>query len=540
MSKRSLLAASIAMSFFIGGCANNPELRNSEKMTMDNVDKKVEERAKEMEQTWATNDPAVVYFDREKEVFVTRSQVLPTSISNKKIYGMTVAKGTTLQDIAAHLYPYKVNLMFGTSESQGEEDIANLPFSIKNYTGTVGGLLSMIEGLHNISFNYIGENTIKAEKQSVYIASMPSNEEVLESVKSGITSIGAESPTTDLLTGSLIYKATNYEQRTVVDYLDRFYENYAGIKMQVTVLTVSLDETLEDGFNWGELDVVLGSVEAAYSGGPINNWLQQLTNQAANSLSGTNSTTGETGTSGGTTGTTSSSGSSSDSDSSFPELGYDSRYSGSSIDDIKSYGWFKPEGLDLGMSNKNISVNVIMDWLNQYGSTRAEQSAFLETITGKETEISSQKAIPYIESESTTLQGQLSPVATQNTETAEKTTGIKVVFTPFYDSSSQEVMVDLDILLKNLVGYTELTSANGNEIKRPDIQTQKFPTTVRMKVGETKLLGGVIYDTVIESRTNPNVFSFEGSEYIEKNMSKSAMFVLLRPTVQLFRQTGKE
>lgn len=536
MSKRSLLASSLAITLFISGCANNPDLRNSEKLTMDNVDKKVEERAKEMEQTWATNDPAVIYFDREKEVFVKRSQVIPASLANKKIYGMSVAKGTTLQDLSAHLYPYKINLMFGFSEDEGDQEIANLPFSIKHYTGSVGGLLSMIEGLHNISFNYIGENTIKAEKKSLYLASMPSNEEVLESVKAGVESIGAEETTTDLLTGSLIYKATNYEQNTVVDYLNRFYENYAGIKMQVTVLTVSLDETLEDGFNWGELDVVLGSVEAAYAGGPINNWLQQLTNQAANSLNGDSSNTS-------TSGTNSSSGdtkSSGNSDSSFPELGYDSRHSGSSIDDIKSYGWFKPEGLDLGMSNKNISVNVIMDWLNQYGSTRAEQSAFLETITGKETEISSQKAIPYIESESTTLQGQLSPVATQNTETSEKTTGIKVAFTPFYDSSAEEVMIDLDIVLENLVGYTELTSANGNEIKRPDIQTQKFPTTVRMKVGETKLLGGVIYDTVIESRTNPNMFSFEGSEHIEKKMSKSAMFVLLRPTVQLFRQTGKE
>lgn len=530
MGKRSLLAMSIAMTLLVGGCANNPELRNSEKLTMDNVDKQVEERAQEMEETWATNDPAVIYFDRENDVFVKRSQVVPKEIADKKIYGMSVTKGTTLQDMAAHLYPYKINLMFGNDEE--DQKIANLPFTIKHYSGTVGGLLSMIEGLHNISFNYIGDGTIKAERKSVYLASMPSNEEVLESVAAGVQSIGAEEPKTDLLTGSLIYKATNHEQKTIVNYLDRFYENYAGIKMQVTVLTVSLDETLEDGFNWGELDVVLGSVESAYAGGPIANWLQQLTNQSTNgtnSNSNSNSNTGN-----------SSSSSDSDSDGNFPELGYDSRYSGSSVDDIKSYGWLKPEGLDLGLSNKNVSVNVIMDWLNQYGSTRAEQSAFLETITGKKTEISSQKAIPYIESESTTLQGQLSPVATQNTETSEKTTGIKVGFTPFYDSSAQEVMIDLDIVLENLVGYTELTSATGNEIKRPDIQTQKFPTTVRMKVGETKLLGGVIYDTIIESRTNPNMFSFEGSEHIEKQMSKSAMFVLLRPTVQLFRQTGKE
>ena len=60
MGKRSLLAMSIAMTLLVGGCANNPELRNSEKLTMDNVDKQVEERAQEMEETWATNDPAVI------------------------------------------------------------------------------------------------------------------------------------------------------------------------------------------------------------------------------------------------------------------------------------------------------------------------------------------------------------------------------------------------------------------------------------------------------------------------------------------------
>jgi len=533
----------------LSGCANNPGVKNSEKLTMENIESTVAERAAELDDTWSKTDPAISYFDREQSLYIERANVIPERLLSKKVRGLTIRPGGTLGRLQGVFYPYKLNVLFsgasqaapveskpGDAPTQATGDLEKLPFSIRNYNGTIGELLMMIERLHNISFEYIGGNSIKVAKTSTFIASMPQNDEVLKALDEGVKSLGATNVSTNRLAGSLIYEASNHDQEMIRDYMDRFYENFAGVKMQMTVFSVSLNQSLSDGFNWRELDVVLGNVEAAYSGGVIEQLIGGLTD-------GQNS---QNGTTGGTTGTNNNSGSNSGNSNSNsnsgssngPDFGYDSRYAGSSINDMKGFSWFKPEGIEMGAFNKNISLSVVMDWLNQYGSTRAEQSAFLETVTGKETEIKSQKKIPYVESESTSFVGTQQPIASSSTETKEEEVGIKVVFKPFYESSSQEIVLDLKVELKNLVGYTTLTTQSG-DIQRPEIQEQLFPTTVRMKAGETKLLGGVIFDTLVEARDDVSLVKFDDGEYINQKLSKSAMFVLIRPTVQLFRQKSK-
>merc|ERR1712137_1448917 len=95
----------------------------------------------------------------------------------------------------------------------------------------------------------------------------------------------------------------------------------------------------------------------------------------------------------------------SDSDSDEPEFNYRSRYAGSSIDDIRSFTWINEDKFQVGAFNNNVSVSMALDWMNQYGNTQAKQSAFIETITGKETVIASQRKVPVIADESTTLVG---------------------------------------------------------------------------------------------------------------------------------------
>jgi hypothetical protein len=60
---------------------------------------------------------------------------------------------------------------------------------------------------------------------------------------------------------------------------------------------------------------------------------------------------------------------------------------------------------------------------------------------------------------------------------------------------------------------------------------------IRMKVGETKLLGGIVFDTVITDRNDVNILDMD-EDFIRKNMSKSAMFIMVRPSVHLFTQPG--
>jgi hypothetical protein len=527
----SLVAATVS------GCANNPDLQKSEKITMENADSIVQNKAKELEETWSKNDPAITYVDREESIYVERTNEIPDDILSKNITNLIVKPGSTLSNLTGFLYPYGIHLMFDDKGSgESERKIEDLRFSVRNFNGTVGNLLGVIQKLHNVSFEYLGDGAIKVSEKTRYIASIPQNEYVQEAISEGVEALGASEIKTNKLSGSLIYSASYSEQEEINSFFDRFYSNYAGVKMQITVFNVSLEENLSDGFNWSELDFVLGSVEAAYSGQYIDQMLSGL--QGNNTGGGTNTPNPGTGGGGNNNGNDNGD-NNNENNQNGPDLGYNSRYDGSSIDDLKSFGWLNSDGLEVGAFNDNVSLSVVMDWLNQYGSTRAEQSAFLETITGKETIITSQKLIPVITDESTTLVGNLSPVATQNTDTDEKEIGLKVEFTPYYESSSQEMTIDLNLELKNLVGQTTLKTATGNTIQRPEIQQQEFPTTVRMKVGETKLLGGVVFDSLIETRNDINMFS-KDEGYINQRLSKSAMFILIRPSVQLFRDVKVE
>ena len=94
----------------------------------------------------------------------------------------------------------------------------------------------------------------------------------------------------------------------------------------------------------------------------------------------------------------------------------------------------------------------------------------------------------------------------------------------------------MDVELATLVGFTDVDLGNGESISQPSVQTQKFPTTIRMKAGESKIFGGIIFDSVIEEKNNP-YFLDEYSDttgYKATSTSKSALFVFLRPTVVLF------
>lgn len=518
-----LVASSILM-----GCANNPDLRKQKRVSKENIEQITQDRANELSSIWGKSDPAITYFDRDTSVFISQANAIDGKILSKRIVDLRINEGGTLKDLSGLLHPYGVSFVFS-----GNEKIAEKPFSIRRFSGTLGEFLSIIESVHNITAISVGPNVLKLTDKATFIASMPQNEEVLEAIEKGINSLGATDVKTNKLTGSVIYSASRYQQSLIESYIERFYESFAAVRMQVTVFSVSLDEQLSDGFNWGELDLVLGHVQAAHSAGAVKQVLNSLSgsgqNQGAIGSPGTNQP-GQ-GLPGGQTG-----GQTGNNNGNQPNLGYGTQFSGSSLNNIRGYSWLKPEGIMLGAHNNNVSLGVVMNWLNQYGNTRAEQSAFLETITGKETVIRSQKKIPFISNESTTLVGNLSPVATQNTETSEKETGIKIEFTPFYDPSSQEITIDLLVQLKNLVGFTSLTSASGNQFRQPDIQEQDFPTTVRMKVGETKLLGGVVFETLIEQRSDNNLMKFRGSDFIKQDLSKSAMFILIRPTVQIFRQ----
>jgi len=206
------------------------------------------------------------------------------------------------------------------------------------------------------------------------------------------------------------------------------------------------------------------------------------------------------------------------------------------LGDINSYTQLSKGKIGLGAFSSTIALDATIDWLNQYGVTRTDQSFFIETHTGEKAEVESKRTLPFNKNPSSNIVASSTPIVSNSSSTEEKEVGVTMGVTPYFDASSGEVHMSMDVELATLVGFEDVDLGNGSSIKQPSVQTQKFPTTIRMKAGESKIFGGIIFDSVVEEKSNPYFLDeYEDTTgYRTTSTSKSALFVLLRPTVVLF------
>jgi hypothetical protein len=559
-TKLSKIALALVIVSGLSACAtSNQELRDTERLTAETLDKDIDKSVEAAKKLWKKKEQDITYIHRDADLYSQKANGIPSKMLDRRIVGLTMNPKSTLSHLVGSMRLYGVEIIFderkkgdkevgssvkntrnnanGNGKSEEKDTMASSVFPLRKYTGTVGELLSVVENLHDVSFEYLGGNMIVARPAIRYTVSIPQNAKAIESLESAFTDLGAKSVKTNLLAGSATYVASTSEQKDIDKYLDRFYENFAGVNLQLSVFTVSLDKTASEGFNWSEIDFILGSVNAATAGDVLSKLGTTAVAGAASSLgsavSGGDANSGV----GGNTGSGGNAGSNTNNGS---ESGAKSLFDGSNLSDTKSFGRMSGNGFSMGAYNDNLAVDLAIDWLNQYGSTKTTQSVYIGTVTGKETIIKASKNVPFVSNVGTSFVGNSQPIASSNVETDSKEVGMTVKFLPYYESSSKEIFLDLSVDLKNIVGTKQLSSGSDAGFEQPVIQEQSFPTSIRMKAGETKLVGGIIFDTLIETRSKPNVLESDENEYVKQTLSKSAMFVLLRPTVQLFKKSKSE
>mgnify|MGYP003624530599 CR=1 FL=1 len=520
---KSILAASIVLA--LSGCANNA-IEDFGKVKKNTFDKSVEEGLKNAKGIWGSQYQPVTYSLRTQELFAKKEKFAPNILTGKKLNGLSLNAGSTLQDLSSTLGDlHGINFLF---ESDGA--LGNVPFSVPNFEGNLADLIKLIEEIHNISINYVSGNTFIVEEGSRFILSVPPNKNVAETLTRDLTGIGAEDIVVNQLSGSMTYVASSKEQRDIETYINRFYGNFASVRMQITVFSVSLDESFAEGFDWSSISLVLGNVSAAIlnaEGGVLG----AIANAGNTDSTQTSSST--TNSSSDSTNSSSDSGSSN----SFGS-GYDqnAQMDGSSLSDINTYTQLSNGKIGLGAFSSTLALDATIDWLDQYGTTRTDQSFFIETHTGEEAQVESKRTIPFNKSPSSNIVAGATSIISNSSETDEKEIGVTLSAIPYFDASSSEVHMAMDVELSTLIGFTEVDLGDGNTIRQPSVQTQKFPTNIRMKAGESKIFGGIIFDSIIEESNNPYFLDdyADSTGYKTTSTSKSALFVLLRPTVVLF------
>ena len=509
MFKKTIISTIIASLLGLSGCTGlsipqDTDLREKE-LLQPAIDK------------FESSEPAIIK-RKTKPIKVIQPTDIPQEILNKKIE-LSLSGEAKISDLPSLLEEYGIYLV-ATEAVDLDKTIY-----LNNFKGTVEDLFQIIGSINNISFNYQRNNIISIDLTSDYVIDIPQNADIISEMETAITPLGAQDIQSSLVGGTIMYKATYLANQKIEKYVTRFSKNASVIGLQVAVMTVQLDKDSEKGFDWSKLNASIGN--------------SNILKSESDSTTGTGTTGGVSGTgTGTTTGTTAT-------DTAAADALKGSTY-GTSLKNLQTLGAFTGTASTLRALNGTFDITAVINYLSTYGQTKTNQSVSMKTLSGKEVTLKSVQTIPYVSGINNTSTGSNSNNSSyggvsSGTETDEIEIGLTLDMTPYYDSDSGIVTVELELELSSLIAFIELSAGNQiGKLTQPQTQEQNFTNFMKLKAGESSIIGGVTYEQVSDNRNS--ISYLETSKIASQNqkVSKNAVFIMLRPTVTVFGDFDKE
>lgn len=476
-----------------------------------------EELSKPLTEEWRSSEPAIRYYKVEDALVVEEPNQVPASVRNKDVETVLVPDGTVL-DLAVSLQELGIFTIIP------EDELKDKKLLLFAFKGKLGDYLDAISAAYNISFNWKKGNVLAIENASDYILKVPQDESLVEEIKGSLQSYGAEDVHYSLQASTVSYKASSKEHARIVGYIDKLSLNASVISLQASVVTVTLNEEKNKGFDWSSLEVLSGNPA-------VNDVYNSFSNSNSNSNSNVNFNNGSN-TDGdiigdGTVNNNTDNSSSTDS-SSLP---------GTNLRDIIALAGVTAGSANLGLAKGDIYFNAALNFLSTYGNTETRQSVLMKTLSGKETGIKSADAVPYIDDVGSrgSQNGYTNNFGFGSTNVETVDVGLELTLKPYYDYATEIVTIDLSLKLSTLLGFTELSAGNqvGN-ITYPRVQKQEFDDIIKLRAGEPVIVGGITFDSFSDNRSNPYFLNDFETASQNRTISRNAMFILLRPTVTLF------
>ena len=244
-------------------------------------------------------------------------------------------------------------------------------------------------------------------------------------------------------------------------------------------------------------------------------------------------------------------------------------------------------GLRGVISDGAFSMIGFVDFLENYGSTKTLQSVMLRTVTGRSVELKSVTKIPYVSnvgvggygqnggsygssgsngssgtngsSNNNTVtgfgdtgtgtgsanSGANSTAAQQNNQnlasgyggllgsanTSTANDGITLKLLPAYDEASDAVTVDIALSVEAVLSFNTLSAGNQiGQLSQPTTAQQTFNDTIRVRPGQTVVVGGLTYDQITRSSSVP-LFLPDSAKSSTLAVKRTALFIVVRPTV---------
>jgi len=431
--------------------------------------------------------PAMVYRSHRQGTQLLEPDALPSQLYETPVE-LGLSRRVSVEELASIIQLSGVPTMLATDE------LAEVSVFVPSYTGPIGVLLDSIGAASSLSFSW-SRGVLIIDKNRPYLLRIPQNTEIAEAVSAALTSMGAADVQASKEAGLISFRASTQDRARITAYLDRLAVNTSMVNLQMAVMNVSLNEETGRGLDWSTLAIKAGDLG--------------LLKSAADAAAG--AVGGAVGNGPGDVVT-------------------------APVQDIITRGTaagVEGGGVSVVFKNSNLSLNAVLNMLSTYGESRTVQNLTLKTLSGVPVELRSGESIPYVEDISLNVNEYS---ATSGVTTTTVDIGFEVGISPFYDAEDNLVTVELDLSMKSLVGFRELSTgkAEGGTISRPQVQDQSIKNIARLEAGETALIGGLVYESVSDNRNTLTGLERLPVGSTKLKTTRNALFVLLRPTVVVY------
>lgn len=509
----------------------------------------------EITKSWADQEPAITHMSGKTATVVSSPSFIPEKYRKIPV-DFKFSRNLELSELSVFLE--QLGVYFVASGV----DIGKKKVMMPSYKGRLGNFLDAMSSVHNVAFHW-DSGVIVAREHGHYVMSIPQDEELISNIRTEMQALGALEVAASLTAGVISYKATPKTQIRIKRYLTKLTENAAMVTMQVALISVNLDRNRNTGFDWGSLSAKFGDLG-------VHNF--------NNNGFGGGSTTGQTSTGGGT------------------DTGSGSNSSNNSTETNAAGQLLTLVGdaLKLDVARGQFDLVGMVNALSTYGKTKTLQSVQLKTLSGRETKLRSGSSVPFVSSIGVSTlgtnqgysngfgnnsnrnfnnngnngnfnngnngnfnngnnnNGGFNNGGSNNNQnngnfgnnggslfgsanTSNIDTGLTLTLKPFYDADSEIVTVDLDMEVKSILSFVELSAGNQiGSITQPNTQEQEFTDVIKLKAGQSAILGGLMIET---DRTNQATLAYL-EDYdmasAKSSVNRQALFIMLRPAVTVY------
>lgn len=459
--------------------------------------------------------PAVSVVPVNRGMLVVHSvrERLPAAMAQRTI-SVSYPAGENTLDRLVSMLSYSGIRVATRFEQASDADMLRRALPFRAFSGTMAELTSVLQGGMGV-VSWWQDGTLFLTDRDRYAFTVPQITDVIRSITDDLKSMGVSDLTPSLRGGQILFSAPPSLYAEVVrPYIDRIHRNMAMVKVQMAVVSLTLNDSSATGFDWSKL--ALGFNSSSSTSG-------------STSSSSTSTSSSSTTTSGNT----------------------------STVTAGGPLSWAtSPTGKLLGVSGA-FTVAGAIDYLSKFGTADTKQNVEVHTLSGAQVTLRSGQEIPYVSGVGVnTLGGSSSSGSSALLGSAQTTTvktGLTIKLTPFYDADTRIVTADLNILVNSLVRFVQLSAGNQvGTITQPQTQEQALNDIVRVLAGNTVVLGGLQVDNASYDNAEPVATRPEGESaaasapggatsvigHRAQTITKEALFVVVRPTVTVFVEQG--